>query len=80
MFQKMCATVWFQSKKPNRDYGVVMNAKTLAIDESATDNLRNDLREKRGEFPLFSIGQFQKQSALLQLGTETAKPKQHRRN
>lgn len=43
-------------EKAESDYGVVLNAKTLDIDESATEKLRADLREKRGEFPLFSIG------------------------
>jgi N-methylhydantoinase B len=43
-------------EKARSDYGVVLDAKTLDIDVSATEKLRADLREKRGEFPLFSIG------------------------
>ena len=44
-------------EKAKSDYGVVLDAKTLAIDESATDKLRVELREKRGEFPLFTLGE-----------------------
>ena len=44
-------------EKARSDYGVVLDAKTLAIDEAATETLRADLRAKRGEFPLFSIGE-----------------------
>jgi N-methylhydantoinase B len=43
-------------EKARNDYGVVLNASDLAIDESATENLRSELREKRGEIKLFSIG------------------------
>lgn len=42
-------------EKAKSDYGVVLNAE-LSVDESATGTLRADLRERRGEFPLFSIG------------------------
>lgn len=44
-------------EKARRDYGVVLDAETLAIDESATESLRAELREKRGEYPLFSMGE-----------------------
>lgn len=44
-------------EKARRDYGVVLDAETLAIDESATETLRAELREKRGEYPLFSMGE-----------------------
>ncbi len=42
--------------KAKSDYGVVLNADNTA-DVAATDALRADLRAKRGEFPLFSIGE-----------------------
>ncbi|HNQ14188.1 MAG TPA: hydantoinase B/oxoprolinase family protein [Pyrinomonadaceae bacterium] len=41
--------------KARSDYGVVLNP-DLSIDQGATESLRADLRAKRGEFPLFSIG------------------------
>jgi N-methylhydantoinase B len=44
-------------EKAQSDYGVVLNASDFSIDETATNNLRAELREKRGEFPLFSIGE-----------------------
>ncbi len=44
-------------EKAKSDYGVVMDSKTLAIDEHSTEKLRGEMREKRGEFPLFSIGE-----------------------
>jgi N-methylhydantoinase B len=43
-------------EKAKSDYGVILDAQTLAIDEAGTDKLRAELREQRGEFPLFSIG------------------------
>ncbi|MBS1797715.1 MAG: hydantoinase B/oxoprolinase family protein [Acidobacteria bacterium] len=44
-------------EKAESDYGVILNPETLAIDEPGTEKLRAALREKRGEFPLFSIGE-----------------------
>lgn len=43
------------AEKAKSDYGVVLNA-DLSVDDSATETLRVSLREQRGEFPLFSIG------------------------
>ncbi len=43
------------AEKAKSDYVVVLNA-DLSVDESATETLRASLREQRGEFPLFSIG------------------------
>jgi len=42
--------------KAKSDYGVVLTSDN-SVDEAATDALRADLRAKRGEFPLFSIGE-----------------------
>ena len=44
-------------EKAKSDYGVVMNATDLAIDEGATENLRSEMREQRGEVGLFSLGE-----------------------
>ncbi len=44
-------------EKAESDYGVVLNSDTFEIDESATENLRNKIREKRGEQDLFSFGE-----------------------
>ncbi|MBK8813551.1 MAG: hydantoinase B/oxoprolinase family protein [Acidobacteria bacterium] len=43
------------ASKAKSDYGVVLNA-DLSIDSAATEALRVELRDQRGEFPLFSIG------------------------
>jgi N-methylhydantoinase B len=44
-------------EKAKSDYGVILDAQTLAIDEAGTEKLRAELREQRGEFDLFSIGE-----------------------
>jgi len=43
-------------EKAQSDYGVILNAADLAIDLEATENLRNEMREKRGEANLFNYG------------------------
>jgi N-methylhydantoinase B len=44
-------------EKAQRDYGVVLNAADFSIDEAATEKLRREMREKRGEYPLFSMSE-----------------------
>jgi N-methylhydantoinase B len=44
-------------EKAQSDYGVVLNAADFAIDENATDKLRAEMRDKRGETGLFSFGE-----------------------
>ena len=43
-------------EKAQNDYGVILDAADLAIDSEATENLRNEMREKRGEANLFNYG------------------------
>lgn len=43
-------------EKAQNDYGVILNVADLAINESATENLRKEMREKRGEANLFNFG------------------------
>jgi N-methylhydantoinase B len=44
-------------EKAQRDYGVILNATDFSIDAAATENLRREMREKRGEYPLFSMSE-----------------------
>ena len=56
MVQKDVRNELVSVEKAKSDYGVVLDPETFEIDEPATETLRAELREKRGEFPLFSIG------------------------
>ena len=44
-------------EKAESDYGVILNSDTFEIDSAATENLRNKIREERGEQDLFSFGE-----------------------
>ncbi len=43
-------------EKANSDYGVVLDASTLAIDAEATEKRRKDLREEWGEIKVYDFG------------------------
>ena len=43
-------------EKAESDYGVILNADNFEIDHEATETLRNNMREERGESELFSFG------------------------
>ncbi len=57
MVQKDVKNDLVSVEKAKSDYGVVLDAKTFEIDESATETLRAKLREERGEPDLFSLGE-----------------------
>ncbi len=44
------------SQKAERDYGVVLDPGTYAIDQPATDQLRGRIRQERGLVPKFNFG------------------------
>jgi N-methylhydantoinase B len=43
-------------EKARNDYGVVLNEKDLSVNASATEKLRDEMRQKRGEPNLFNFG------------------------
>jgi N-methylhydantoinase B len=43
-------------EKAHRDYGVVLNSETLGIDVKASEELRDEMRRKRGGVPTFTFG------------------------
>jgi N-methylhydantoinase B len=43
-------------EKARRDYGVVLDPRTLAVDDEATNELRAKIRQARGPLPTFTFG------------------------